>query len=272
MCTEMIVVCTLARNTHMWQVIHKKIRQSFSDAALTYDVLSSLHKEIGRELVRKVMDKSCDRILDVGTGTGYLANKAKFYFPESLVVGIDIADGMVIEADKLKEGVHIVQADACDLPFCKSAFDLVISNLSYQWVADMSRAFGQAHRCLNENGELCATVFGYRTFEELFDVMKEVGSPKDAVNRLADQEHIKTALIESGFKNIRLDNEIIRVEFKDMLELLRWNKGIGANVLNQEIAVGKQMIIKMDERYKSKYGYFNGICVTFEIVWISAEK
>lgn len=256
----------------MWQAIHKKIRQSFSDAALTYDVLSSLHKEIGRELIRKVMDKSCGRILDVGTGTGYLANKAKFYFPEALVVGIDIADGMVREADRLKEGVHVLQADACALPFRNSVFDLVVSNLSYQWVADMTAAFGQAHRCLTDQGDLCATVFGRRTFEELFDVLQAVGWKKDMVHRLADQTAIQSALTVSGFKNVQLNNEIIRVEFKDVMDLLRWNKGIGANVLNQDIMVGKQMIVKMDEIYKLKYGYFNGICVTFEIVWVRAEK
>ncbi|MBL8013670.1 MAG: methyltransferase domain-containing protein [Candidatus Omnitrophica bacterium] len=256
----------------MWQAIHKKIRQSFSDAALTYDVLSSLHKEIGRELIRKVMSKSCARILDVGTGTGYLANKAKFYFPEAMVVGIDIADGMVKEADKLKEGVYVIQADACALPFQTSVFDLVVSNLSYQWMADLDTAFRQANRCLNDNGEFCVTLFGRRTFEELFDVLQKAASPKDMVHRLADQTRIEGALTTAGFKNVQISEEIIRVEFKNVMDLLRWNKGIGANVLNQDIPVGKQTIAKMDDLYKTKYAYFNGICVTFEIIWIHAKK
>lgn len=256
----------------MWQTIHQKIRQSFTEAALTYDVLSSLHKEISRELIRKVMDRSCARILDVGTGTGYLANKAKFYFPEALVVGMDIADGMVQEADKLKEGVHIIQTNACALSFHKEVFDLVVSNLAYQWVGDKVNAFGQVHRCLTSQGMFCATTFGRRTFEELFDVLNEATEQKISINRLADQDEIRRALSTCGFKDVELDYEIIRVEFKDVFDLLRWIKGIGANVLNQEVVLGKQMIAKMDELYKRKYGYFGGICTTFEIIWVKAGK
>lgn len=256
----------------MWQTIHNKIRRSFSDAALNYEILSSLHKEIGRELIRKVIDQPCARILDVGTGTGYLANKAKFYFPEAMVVGIDLADGMVLEANKLKEGIQIVQADACALPFAQKSFDLVVSNLAYQWVADLQLAFAEAHKCLVNDGTLCATIFGRQTLHELFETVGAVSSSKSSMKRLPDMEVLKATLIATGFKDVNVDYEIIKVEFADVMDLLKWIKGIGANVLNADMPLGRQAITVMEEHYKAQYPYCNGICATFEVVWIVAGK
>lgn len=256
----------------MWQTIHQKIRRAFSDAALNYEVLSSLHKEIGRELVRKVMEKDCRRILDVGTGTGYLANKAKFYWPESLVVGVDLADGMVLEANKLKEGIQIVQADACALPFGPNSFELVISNLAYQWVSDLKTAFLETRRCLTDDGTLCATLFGFRTLEELFETIRHVSPPKGVLKRLPDQETIRSLLVSAGFKNVQADYEIIKVEFVDVMDLLKWTKGIGANILNRDVTLGRQGIAKMQEYYRKYYPYGNGICATFEVIWVLAGK
>ncbi len=255
----------------MWETIHK-VRRAFSDAAFNYEVLSNLHKEIGRELVRKVMEKSCARILDVGTGTGYLANKAKFYFPEAMVVGLDLADGMVLEANKLKEGIQIVQADACALPFRKGSFDLVISNLAYQWVADLERAFLLAHDALTAEGSFCATIFGRQTLNELFETVQAVAPQDDPLNRLPDIQEMRAALAKAGFKDIVVDYELIKVQFTDIVDLLRWVKGIGANILNDDIFLGKQMLARMDEYYKAHYPYADGVCATFEVVWVIANK
>jgi malonyl-CoA O-methyltransferase len=255
----------------IWQTIHNKVRKAFSDAAFNYEMLSSLHKEIGRELVRKVMHKDAARVLDVGTGTGYLANKAKFYFPESLVVGLDLADGMVLEANKLKEGIQIVQADACTLPFQAGAFDLVISNLAYQWVGDLTHAFKQAHRCLSPEGRFCTTIFGRRTLEELFATINDV-YPAVRAHRLADIHAVEAAMTSAGFKDVRVDYELIKVQFVDVMDLLKWTKSIGANILNDEIFLGPKTLGRIDEHYKTNYPYFDGICATFEVVWVFANK
>ena len=42
----------------MWTTFTDKVRQAFTDAADQYDILTSLHKEIGRELVKKNMRRS----------------------------------------------------------------------------------------------------------------------------------------------------------------------------------------------------------------------
>ena len=93
--------------------IDQKIRKAFSDAAMQYDILAGLHKEIGRELIKKnISRENTNTILDVGMGTGWLTGKLSFYFPESKVVGIDFAPGMIKAAKDSEHTFTMIQADA----------------------------------------------------------------------------------------------------------------------------------------------------------------
>ena len=85
-------------------------------------------------------------------------------------------------------------------------------------------------------------------------------------------EILKESLISVGFKNIHVDYEIIKVEFADVMDLLKWVKGIGANVLNDDVSLGRQGIQNIEKYYKAQYPYSNGICATFEVVWVLAER
>ena len=63
------------------QFIDQRIRNAFSDASIQYDVLTGMHKEIGRELVDKIKDhEPAQYILDVGMGTGWLTNRLTYFF------------------------------------------------------------------------------------------------------------------------------------------------------------------------------------------------
>ena len=205
----------------MWTSFTNKVRKAFSDAADQYDILTSLHKEIGRELVKKNIKMEASHILDVGCGTGYAANKAKFFFPDSTIIGLDLAEGMLEKARSLHEGIPIdwVQADAKTLPFKSETFELVLSNLAYQWVIDLPAAFKDVKRVLTPGGTLSMTMFGSRTCEELFSSLKIV-DPRIPVRSLPTLDDIQYALSRGGFKNRKVDYELIKVQYKDVWELL----------------------------------------------------
>jgi malonyl-CoA O-methyltransferase len=259
----------------MLNFIDKKIRQAFSDAAIQYDVLTSLHKEIGRELMRKINTlEDAKRILDIGMGTGWLTNKLKFYFPDAMVIGMDFALGMIESAKKEnEEGVHIVQADAANLPFKDDAFDVIISNLAFQWITDLAKVFVLCQRSLSREGRLVLTMFGYNTFQELFLALgKESGIDKAQFRRLADRESVEAALKESGFNKIKVEEEFIKVHFPMMLDLLKWIKDIGANMLNPGVYLGKDALLKSEEYYNEHFRDRLGIRATFEVLWVEAQK
>lgn len=255
-------------------LIDKKIRQSFSDAAYEYDILTSLQKEIGRELSRKVINNDdIDAVLDVGMGTGWLTNRISFFLPESQIIGLDFAPGM-IDVAKKKEDIQIVQANALRLPFKDELFDVVISNLAYQWVNDLSAAFGEVNRVLKDEGKIYFTLFGYETFKELFEALAETknGSPGLPLRRLDNEEEIIRAIDSCGFKEIRTESEYIKVRFPDMLGLLKWIKDIGANSLAADVFLGKEWLFRANTYYEEHFKDRLGIYTTFEVVWVEANK
>lgn len=258
----------------MWNTLTQHVRKAFTDAADKYDILTSLHKEIGRELVKKNLKLNAPVIIDVGCGTGYVANKAKFFYPESRVIGLDIAEGMLAQAAALHEGIAIdwVQADAAELPFKSGCVDLVLSNLAYQWAVDLNKAMADASRVLRPGGAFNITLFGQRTCYELFEALTAVDN-KFKYRPIPALDDVRKAMAAADFKNIHIDFELIKVEFASIYELLQWLKNIGANNLgagNQFL--GKQMLSKAQAYCRAHFPYNQGICASFEVIWAQAKK
>ncbi len=258
--------------------IDKRIRQAFSDSALHYDILTSLHKEIGRELLTKVREiEPCERVLDIGMGTGWMTNRLANIFAESKVIGIDFAEGMVHYARGEYDTFAGIQADAIHLPFKDKTFDLIVSNLAFQWIDDLPLALEGCHAKLKDKGTLCATLFGRNTLHELFETLQKVwakpGQTKELhIKQLVTQEQIATALKEAGFQNLHVDYERIKVRFPDMMGLIKWTKDIGANHLERNAFIGKELLNAANNYYNTHYKDHLGIYATFEVVWIFGKK
>lgn len=262
------------------KLLDDRIRRAFSDAALQYDVLTNLHKEIGRELLQNVagdvgMVPMPTSILDVGIGTGWLTSRLKTHFPDAVVIGLDFAAGMVEAAKSKEENFHIIQADARHLPFRENTFDLVVSNLAYQWMPDLPQAFSGCHRILKKDGKLCLTMFGHGTFEELFVALEKTRQgikEKTALPRLAGEAQIREGLRAAGFRDIAVESEHIKVHFADMPALVKWIKDIGANALVNNIFIGRDWLTRANEYYHHAFRDRWGVAATFEVVWVAARK
>lgn len=102
----------------------------FGLAAPFYDEWTQLDG-YGETLEQALLDLrgTPHRILDVATGTGYVARRLKVKYPEADVTGVDVSPEMVAIAqhEAVAEGVDLEfeVADAANLPFDGGAFDLV---------------------------------------------------------------------------------------------------------------------------------------------------
>lgn len=257
----------------IFSAIDKKIRRAFTDAAVQYDVLAGLQKEIGRELVQKIVSLEHSRfILDVGSGTGWMTHRLSNLFPDAQVIGIDCALGMLQQARQKYEGLKIVQADARQIPLKGGTFDVVISNLAYQWVADLKKAFLESRRLLKGHGTFCLTMFGRETLKELFVSLEAVAGDGPSIQRLASRSEIEQALAASDFRNTHIETEIIKIHFPDMLALVQWLKSIGANILPKNGFIGKDLMLEADEYYQKNFSGRLGVAATFEVIWVQTQK
>ena len=262
----------------IFHVIDKKIRKAFSDAALQYDTLTSLHKEIGRELIKKIeKHEPCSAVLDIGMGTGWFTNRLTDIFLDAQVVGLDFACGMIADAQKKDGEFKIIQADAKQLPFKDSVFDIITSNLAYQWIDHLPQAFELCRLGLNKTGLLCFTMFGHDTFHELFTTLTMCASKKKQqgqfhIRRLANEASVTRALTEAGFHDVQVSTERIKVRFLDMMHLIKWVKDIGANALAKDYFIGKDLLLSANEYYNAHFQDRLGVYATFEVIWVEAKQ
>jgi SAM-dependent methyltransferase len=104
---------------------------------------------------------SDDRVLDVGCGTGVLARvAADRVAEESRVTGLDLNDGMLAVARRLRPQIDWRQGDATKLPFPDETYDVVMSQFALMYFPDRSAAIREMVRVLRPDGRLAVAVWG----------------------------------------------------------------------------------------------------------------
>ena len=148
------------------------IEKNFSRFARHYDKYSAVQKRCARKLLGKIPSNNFYRILDIGCGTGNYTYLLRGKFPEAQIKAVDISDEMIaIAKNKLKDkNIEFTVADAESLDLRKK-FDLISSNVSVQWFADLEKALKHYRRFLADSGCLLFSTFGPETFWELNKVL-----------------------------------------------------------------------------------------------------
>ncbi len=103
---------------------------------------------------QKMIDliKPNGKILDVGCGTGYFAEK---FLSKYDVTGVDISEEMIKYAQtRMKEAV---QADAQNMPFPDNTFDIVIARSLLHHLPDPKQGVKEIKRVLKRGGKVIFT-------------------------------------------------------------------------------------------------------------------
>ena len=109
----------------------------------------------------KVVPKRGERGLDIGCGPGLLACElARDVGPTGRMVGIDTSPDMVTMSGEcarrsaLAGRTEFAVGNAVELHFPEQNFDFLTAVQVYEYVADLPRALGEAHRVLRPGGRL----------------------------------------------------------------------------------------------------------------------
>ena len=250
----------------------EKIRNAFSKAAGHYDQKTHLHKDIGLKLLCGI--EKCGHIkniLDVGMGTGWLTGELSLWFYDALVVGLDFSEGMIEQARQYKD-FRTIQADARKFPFKNNSFDLVISNLAYQWLEDLDKAFGSVRGILKKDGVFHCSIFGVKTLSELTRSLAEAKKGKIDFKALPSERKIKEALLRNNFKDVEVKSDILRMDFSDLLDLLRWLKDIGANKGARNVFFGREALRRANDYYQRSFHRNGRIYASFEVIFAKGVR
>lgn len=155
----------------LWRLFRPLTRRQFDSIAPSWDAMRTDDAFAVLEAGLEALPVAPSRALDLGTGTGKAAFAIARRFPAAEVVGVDLADGMIREAERLTprelgDRVRFEVGDAAKLRCADGSFDLVS-------LANMIPFFDELTRVVRQGGHLLLSFSGgastpiYVTFERL---------------------------------------------------------------------------------------------------------
>lgn len=272
------------------------VRAAFSSASGTYDASSPLQKEVGSALISFILEHCNDAIhvesltrpdiiapaarqpsliLDAGCGTGRLSAALKKEYPDATIIGCDFALPMLIEAHRSDAKKSLVGADVDALPFSDNLFNLIASNLTYQWPPDTLASFKEAGRVLKATGCLALTTLGPQT---LFEMRESCSAASMPVSRMAflRPDEVAATLSKAGLDISSIENRRITRQYPDMRSLMRALRDIGAMPQQPNAnptLINGVLLKKAEAIYRERFpGPSGGIAATYDVIFAAARK
>lgn len=252
------------------------IARCFNKAASHYDHHAFIQNEVGRRLLKRLncISFSPCYILDLGSGTGTLTRELRTLFPNSIIVGLDLAYNMIQQAlqSPLKRSIHdlfYLCADMNSLPFKDQSFDLIFSNFTLQWANDLSAVFAECKRLLSPKGMLFFTTLGPDTLYELRHSFAAVDHYQH-IHPFYDLHDIGDMLLHCAFQDPVVDKENITLCYDNVLSLLKDLKGVGStnfSSLKSSGCMTPHFLQKIDAAYEQYKNSTNHYPATYEIIY-----
>jgi len=262
----------------------ESIADSFSIAAKGYDKMAKFQHETGLKLLELLPNKEINRLVDLGSGTGFHSGSLRDNYPAAQILELDISGAMLayskrfqaVESPEKKLPIKTlrVQGDIENLPIKKSSVDLIFSNLSAQWCDDVDDFFNECARTLVIGGKAFLSTLIQGTLFELKYAWSMVDTGVH-VNRFESLSKLQQGYEHAG---LFLDNcyEVDEVQyFDDLRDLLKSVKKIGAHNMNPQRAqglLGKNKYKRFSEAYEGFKTNKNQYPLTYRVVYLELTK
>jgi len=256
----------------------QQVAQAFSQAAKTYDEVAGLQRIVADQLLAKGNGFHRGKVLDIGSGTGYVSAHLASIDSVVAVTGLDIAQGMLTYAQSrhhsAKLNWQLGDAQALPLNLLNSAkgYDVVISSLSIQWCKDLDAVFAGVAQCLAEDGVFHCATLGPQTLHQLKWAWSQVDNYQH-VNEFVAFETLGNEL-NKHFSEVTIECETIELQYPSVQKLTKDLKQLGASNHNTQAAqglMGVGRLRKMVQAYECLRDSLGQLPVTYEVYYIKAK-
>lgn len=256
-------------------IAKKRVAESFSKAAASYDAVAHLQRRVGDRLFGMLDSEDCAAVLDLGCGTGSSLLRLQLQFPSAALYAVDIAHGM-LEFARKQHGVvdcTMLCADAECLPLANESVDCVFSNLALQW-CELMIVLRECKRVLRPGGRLYMSTLGPETLRELRTAWSEVDDYVH-VNRFTPIETVYVALADESLHDYAVTRELITLQYTNLRSLTSELKALGAHNINSGAPrglTGKQRVRALLSAYEQHRDAQDMLPASYEALYLCATK
>ncbi|MCA9405996.1 MAG: methyltransferase domain-containing protein, partial [Candidatus Omnitrophica bacterium] len=158
------------------QEYKQMLRQSFDAASAGYDSTAMRFFDNSAQHLLEILPLSGkEKILDVAAGTGKSANLLAKALPEGEVIGIDLSEGMLRQAEIKAKAEHLKNVffhcmDVDALNFSENSFDGACCSFGAFFFPDMKKSLMKILRVIRPGGYIAITSFLDGSFTPLSDI------------------------------------------------------------------------------------------------------
>lgn len=151
------------------------------------------------------------KILDIGTGTGYLAFPLAEKFPTTSIYGIDIAEVIIeknkaIAKEKSINNLSFQVFDGLKYPFSDEVFDLIVTRYAFHHFPDVVDAIQQLNRILVKGGKVLISDPMRNEKDDNGIIDRFMRVKKDGHIQFYSSNELDELFISNGFKK---ENQVI---------------------------------------------------------------
>lgn len=166
---------------------------------------ASIVEIFGKEFIKFLKDRNFKegKILDMGSGTGYMASILSDAFPDAEIVGIDYSELMneyasdFVKKSNKSNSISFVKGNISSMPFMDNSFDVVVSLNVLHYVENMTGVLNEVQRIIKDNGHIA--ISDIRTsFMGLFLSPFRVTYPYSTFRKAFDSSNMKNCSLKKG--------------------------------------------------------------------------
>lgn len=205
----------------------QRITRAFAARASSYDSAADVQWLVASRLAERIEAaplRPNSRILEIGCGTGFLSARLADAFPDGELVLTDIASSMLERCRiRLGDRPHYQVLDGERPHGLEGRFDLITSNLAFQWFVDLQGGIERLGALLAPGGRMMFATLGRKTFDEWRQAHHALG----LVCGSPEYPGIDDFPWPPGASH-GIDEELIRQPYDDGHDFVRTLKALGA--------------------------------------------
>jgi malonyl-CoA O-methyltransferase len=236
------------------ELFKQRIADNFTRAAQDYDRHAQAQARISQKLsgYLPVLTAPQTSVLEIGCGTGIFSAELRHKYPNAHLTLNDFSKEMIDRCrEKLpeSENTRYCLGDAEKLttdPLLRDRrYDLIVSNLTFQWFTQQSATIA-AYRAnlLMPGGMLLFSSLGEETFGAWFESLKEAGAPI-----FANFSHNPPPKTDYKF----FERFQMVENYPDGLAFLKNVKGVGAHGSKGQTPISRSILEKAIRIFEEKY-------------------